>query len=80
MGISSVCGTVRALLDELRRCVNELGFKAGHLVPYTRTQTIDQQDFYPYYEAAEELDMPLLCHPSSGSPMQNSLSQRLGHL
>ena len=40
-------GHPQAMADELRRCVAKLGCKAGHLVPYTRTQTIDHEDFYP---------------------------------
>ena len=63
-------GHPEAMADELRRCVNELGFKAGHLAPYTRTQTIDEEDFHPYYQAAEEMGVPLFCHPNSGGPLQ----------
>ena len=69
-------GHPAAMADELRRCVRELGFKAGHLVPYTRTQTIEEEDFYPYFEAAEELDVPLLCHPNSGGPLQNMFNKK----
>ena len=64
-------GHPEAMADELRRCVNELGCKAGHLVSYTRSQTIEQEDFHPYYQAAVELGVPLYCHPNSGGPSQS---------
>ncbi len=63
-------GHPEAMAAELRRCVDDLGFRVGHLVPYTRTQTIDHEDFHPYYQTAQELGIPLLCHPNSGGPLQ----------
>lgn len=53
------------MANELRRCVKELGFKAGHLVSYCGPRNLDDPVFYPYYEAAQELNVPLLCHPNS---------------
>ena len=54
-----------AMADELRRCVKELGFKAGHLVVYSREHNLNHPSFFPYYEAAQELNVPLFCHPNS---------------
>jgi uncharacterized protein len=51
--------------NELRRCVNELGFKSAHLVSYTKDKQMDDPSFFPFYEAAQELDIPLFCHPST---------------
>jgi uncharacterized protein len=51
--------------NELRRCVSELGFRAGHLVPYIADRNLDDPVFFPYYEAAQELDVPLFCHPNT---------------
>ena len=50
---------------ELRRCVKEKGFRAGHLVCYCGPRNLDHPSFYDYYAAAQELDVPLLCHPNS---------------
>lgn len=55
-------------VEELRRCVEELGF-VGALVntdPNSDGQTpgVDQPYWYPLYEAAESLGCPLLIHPS----------------
>jgi hypothetical protein len=58
-------GCPEAMADELRRCVKELGFKVGHLVPYCGERNLDNPAFYSYYEAAQELNVPLFCHPNS---------------
>src|SRR6266508_6437828 len=49
---------------ELRRCVNELGFKTAHLVSYCGDRNLDDPSFFPYYEEAERLGVPLFCHPN----------------
>jgi len=49
--------------NELRRCVKDMGFKAGHLVPYCGPRNLNDPVFFPYYAAAEELNVPLFCHP-----------------
>lgn len=53
------------MATELRRCVKELRFRACHLVSYTPEHTIDDPVFDPFYEAAQELDVPLFCHPGT---------------
>src|SRR6202795_1102090 len=61
-------GCPEAMADELKRCV-KLGFKTSHLVPYCGTRNLDDPSFYPYYQAAEELNVPLLCHPNSNGEL-----------
>ena len=62
-------GYPEGMADELRRCVKELGFKAGHLAPYCGTRNMDDPAYYPYYQTAEELDVPLFCHPNSNGEL-----------
>jgi len=38
-------------------------------VPYCGTRNLDDPSFYPYYQAAEELGVPLLCHPNSNGEL-----------
>ena len=57
------------MANELRRCVKELGFKAGHLVPYCGSHNLNDPAFFPYYEAAEELNVPLFCHPNTSGEL-----------
>ena len=58
-------GCPEEMPNELRRCVQELGSKAAHLVSYTKDKQMDDPAFFPFYEAAQELDIPLFCHPST---------------
>ena len=62
-------GCPEAMAGELHRCVKELGFKASHLVPYIGNRNVDHPTFYPYYQAAEELGIPLFCHPNSNGEL-----------
>jgi predicted TIM-barrel fold metal-dependent hydrolase len=62
-------GCPEAMAGELRRCVKELGFKASHLVPYCGSRNLDHPNFYAYYEAAQELNVPLFCHPNSNGDL-----------
>jgi predicted TIM-barrel fold metal-dependent hydrolase len=57
-------GAPDELPGELRRCVNELGLKAAHLVCFQGERNLDDPSFFPFYEAAQELDVPLFCHPN----------------
>jgi len=64
-------GHPAALVDELRRCVQELKFKAVHLTPYTFTHTIDDPVFEPLYAEAERLEVPLMLHPQTQGELTN---------
>jgi predicted TIM-barrel fold metal-dependent hydrolase len=57
-------GHPEAMAGELRRAVNELGFKAAHMVCYAGEKNLDHPDFFPYYEEAQRLGVPLFCHPN----------------
>jgi len=63
------------MVAELERCVNELGFKAAHVMPYISTdkvkRTIDNEVYYPFYEAAQRLNVPLMLHPNSQGDLIN---------
>ncbi|MPZ13861.1 MAG: amidohydrolase family protein [Chloroflexi bacterium] len=66
-------GCPEEMPNELRRCVHELGFKAVHLVCYQGERNLDDPSFFPLYEAAQELDVPLFCHPNG---QQGFITQR----
>jgi len=57
-------GCPEEMPNELRRAVQELGLKAAHLVCYQGNRNLDDPSFFPFYEVAEELDVPLFCHPN----------------
>jgi dihydroorotase len=60
---------------ELERFVNEFGFQAAHVMPYVVTKnvqlTIDDERYYPFYEAAQRLGVPLMLHPNSQGELIN---------
>jgi len=50
--------------DELERCVEKLGFKGALLNGLTQGQFLDDKRFWPIFERAEALGVPLYLHPS----------------
>ncbi len=63
-------GPLRDSIDELRRCVLELGFVACNVNPdpsggYWTSMPMTDPYWYPLYEAMVELDVPAMIHVSS---------------
>ena len=55
----------KAGADELERAVTKLGFKGGMLHGLTKEgQFLDLQQFWPIYERAQALDVPIYLHPA----------------
>ncbi len=54
----------KASADELERAVDKLGFKGAMVHGLTGgTKFIDQKEFWPIFERAQALDVPLYIHP-----------------
>lgn len=54
-----------AAAAELKRCVNELGFRgAGMKATYAGKEFLDEPRFEPIWAAAEELGVPVILHPT----------------
>jgi aminocarboxymuconate-semialdehyde decarboxylase len=53
----------RAAVDELRRCVTELGFRGAEVGPHAEGVPLDDDSLRPLLEAAAELSAPLMVHP-----------------
>jgi predicted TIM-barrel fold metal-dependent hydrolase len=49
--------------DELERCVRDLGFKGALVHPLTHGVFFDDQRFWPIFETAEKLGVPIYLHP-----------------
>jgi predicted TIM-barrel fold metal-dependent hydrolase len=58
----------KAAADELERAVTKLGFKGAMIHGLTNGRFNDEPDFWPIYERAEALDVPIYFHPSAPSP------------
>jgi predicted TIM-barrel fold metal-dependent hydrolase len=59
---------------EMRRCVDELGFKAVMIrpAPYLGDKKLNHPDYDPFWRAAVELGLPIGVHPSPHGDMPNS--------
>jgi 2,3-dihydroxybenzoate decarboxylase len=55
----------KAAAAELERCVNKLGFKGAMLHGLSREgRFMDEKEFWPIYERAAALDVPVYMHPA----------------
>jgi uncharacterized protein len=57
-------GCPEEMPNELRRVSTEFGFKAAHMPCYFGEKNMDHPSFFPFYEEAEKLGVPLFCHPN----------------
>jgi 2,3-dihydroxybenzoate decarboxylase len=58
----------REAAKELERGVRKLGLKGAVINSHTRGEYLDEQKFWPIFEAAESLDVPIYIHPQTPSP------------
>jgi len=54
--------------DELERCVNGYGFKGAMVHGLTELTFIDDKRFWPIFERAQALDVPIYVHPAPPHP------------
>jgi len=53
---------MKSTLDELKRSVNELDCRAVTIATNQSGRGLDDEAFFPFYEKAAELDLPILLH------------------
>jgi predicted TIM-barrel fold metal-dependent hydrolase len=58
----------RAAADELERAVTKLGFKGAMIMGLTHGRFLDEKDFWPIFERAAALDVPIYIHPGPPHP------------
>ena len=58
----------QAAATELERCVTQLEFKGGMVHGLTNGLFLDDKRFWPIFERAQALDVPLYLHPASPHP------------
>ncbi len=58
----------KAAADELERTVTKLGFKGAMIHGLTDGLFIDDKRFWPIFERAATLDVPIYLHPSFPHP------------
>jgi 2,3-dihydroxybenzoate decarboxylase len=58
-----------AAVRELDRCVTQFGFKGAMINSHTRGSFLDDRIYWPIFERAEQLDVPIYLHPSQPHPL-----------
>jgi predicted TIM-barrel fold metal-dependent hydrolase len=58
----------KASADELERMVDKLGFKGAMIHGLANGMFVDDKRFWPIYERAQSLDVPIYLHPSIPHP------------
>jgi predicted TIM-barrel fold metal-dependent hydrolase len=59
----------KAAADELERAVTKLGFKGAMIMGLSRgNRFLDEKPFWPIFERAQALDVPIYLHPSTPHP------------
>jgi 2,3-dihydroxybenzoate decarboxylase len=53
-----------AAVEELERCVTKLGFKGAMVHGLTNGAFLDEKRFWPIFECAQALDVPIYLHPA----------------
>jgi predicted TIM-barrel fold metal-dependent hydrolase len=54
--------------DELERCVKKLGFKGAMIHGHQQGRFLDEKRYWPIFERAEALDVPVYLHPTVPHP------------
>jgi len=49
--------------DEMERAVSELGMKGVNIESHARNEYLDHKKYWPIFERAEKLDVPIYLHP-----------------
>jgi 2,3-dihydroxybenzoate decarboxylase len=58
----------KAAADELERTVTTLGFKGAMVDGLTDGRFLDEKEFWPIFERAQALDVPIYLHPAAPHP------------
>ncbi|MFC2022133.1 amidohydrolase family protein [Chloroflexota bacterium] len=53
-------------VPELERAVRKLGLKAVEILSNINGKNLDEPEFWPFYQKAQDLDIPIYIHPSTG--------------
>jgi len=66
----------RAAADELERSVRELGFKGAMVFGHVHGRYLDEDEFSPVWERAQDLDVPIYLHPTGSYVIPQNHSGR----
>ena len=66
---------VKASIDELERCVTQLGLKGAEINDHVNGRTLDEPEFRPFWKAADQLDALVFFH-QGGETLVSPRTQR----
>ena len=61
-------------IDEIRRCIEKLGFVGIKLHPFAHAANPGSKDAQKVYKIAEEFDVPVMIHTGAGIPFSNPVN------
>jgi len=67
---------VPASIEEMRRAVKELGLTGITMPPNVNGKNLDHPDFYPVYEEAQNLNLPIALHWGNGAYLTAAGAER----
>ena len=67
-----------AAVNELERCIEELGFKGACMGSNINGVNLDDRRLYPFYEKMADYDLPIHIHPRTPSDKETYKDYRLG--
>lgn len=56
-------------VQELERAVREMGLSGPVIAPTVKGNDLDEEELWPFYGKAQELDVPVIVHPVNTGPM-----------
>ncbi len=68
IGLAALAPQDEKAAEELQRAVKDLGLKGAKLNSHVRDKCLDDKQFWPLFEMAEKLDVPLYLHPNIPNP------------
>jgi len=64
VGVANLASLTGEALDELDRCINDLGLKGVQIFTNMNGKPLDSREFLPFYEKMAKYDLPILIHPT----------------
>lgn len=66
---------VKAAIDELERCVVQLGLKGAMINDHVNGKLLDEPDYLPFWQAAEQLGALILFHQGGGTTVRSRIGR-----
>ena len=72
VGLATLTSLTGEALDELDRCIRDLGLKGVQIFTNVNGKPLDSPEFLPFYEKMAKYDLPILIHPTSMNVVEDT--------